>query len=357
MALKASLSKHQLLFKKPATTSRGSYKHRTIWLLKVWNPLFPDTFGLGECAPLTGLSIDDIPEYEDKLKDLVQAINKGKNIENFDFKLFPSIKFGIETALLDLRNGGKQHIFMNFYTIGKQGIPINGLVWMSSLKEMKEEAIEKIESGFECIKIKIGAHDFEKECELLASIRKHKKGKNTILRLDANGAFTPKNALEKLNILSQYNIHSIEQPIKPKQTKELKKLCIESPIPIALDEELIGINDPEEMKDLLTFVQPQYIVLKPNLVGGFIQSDEWIKAAESLKIGWWLTSALESNVGLNAIAQYAASKHNTQHSGLGTGKLFEDNFTPYTKIINGFLWRDMGQAISDNPLLMQEPHI
>lgn len=357
MALKASLSKHQLIFKKPATTSRGSYKHRTIWLLKIWNPFFPDTFGMGECAPLTGLSIDDIPDYEIKLNELVNAINIGKNIDNFNFKQFPSIKFGMETALLDLRNGGKQHIFMNFYTIGKQGIPINGLVWMSSLEDMKEEAIEKIESGFDCIKIKIGAHDFNKECELLETIRKHKKGKNTILRFDANGAFTSKNAIEKLKILSQFNIHSIEQPIKPKQIKALTQICLESPIPIALDEELIGIHEPEKMTELLSTVKPQYIVLKPNLVGGFIQSDEWIKAAESLKIGWWLTSALESNIGLNAIAQYAASKHNNQHSGLGTGKLFESNFTPYTKIVNGYLWRDMGQAISDNPLLKQEPNI
>lgn len=348
MSLQAAVQPYILKFKKPATTSRGAYHDRTIWILKIWNSKAPHIVGLGECAPLKGLSIDDVENYENILNNLVKNINLGKNIEKFDFIKFPSIKFGLETALLDLKNGGKQIIFKSFYSIGKQGIPINGLVWMNDFDSMKQEVLEKLESGFECIKLKIGAIDFEKEIELLKIIRKHPKGQQIILRLDANGAFKKENVLEKLNQLKPFNIHSIEQPIAVNQIEEMSKLCSNSPIPIALDEELIGKHTITEIEDLLNTIKPQFIVLKPNLIGGFIQTGLWIKAAEKFNIEWWITSALESNIGLNAIAQFASTLMPKLHSGLGTGKLYLNNLQPNTKINEGFLWRDMGHEISDN---------
>lgn len=346
MGLKASITKHTLHFKKPAGTSRGVYTDRDIWLLSIHNTLNPDVQGTGECAPLAGLSIDDLPDYEARLQQLVKQINKNK-ADDFPFRAYPSIKFGLETALLDLKNGGRKIIFQNFYAIGRQGIPINGLIWMDNLDAMKEEALEKLRKGFDCIKVKIGALKFDKELELLEFIRSQKGGSKTILRLDANGAFKPGEALEKLNELKQFNIHSIEQPIKKGQRDALKALCAESPIPVALDEELIGLHDEKDIETLLTDIQPQYLVFKPNLLGGFVQTDLWIKMAAKHKIGWWITSALESNIGLNAIAQYAASFPNALHSGLGTGQLYTGNFVPFTRIDKGYLWRDMGSNATD----------
>lgn len=349
MGLAASIEPYILKFKKPATTSRGAFEDRTIWVLKIWNKRQPKIIGMGECAPLKGLSIDDKPDYFQKLENLVKAINLGKNIADYKFNLnlYPSIKFGLETALLDLKNGGNQIIFNNFYAIGKQGLPINGLVWMSDFEDMKAEAIQKIENGFDCIKLKVGAIEFDKELELLKIIRAHPKGKDILLRLDANGAFLPSNALQKLTQLAAYNIHSIEQPIKQSQWEEMKQLIAKSPIAIALDEELIGVDLEKDMEVLLKTIAPNYIVLKPNLLGGFVKTEQWIRLAERLNIGWWLTSALEGNIGLNAIAQFAASVHPKLHSGLGTGKLYANNLTPNTRINEGILWRDIGHKISD----------
>ena len=347
MGLIASISKHTLEFKKPATTSRGIYTERHIYLLNIHNAINPNVVGVGECAPLKGLSIDDRPDYESELRKLVKQINENK-ADDFNFNEFPSIKFGLETALLDLKNGGRKIIFQNLYAIGRMGIPINGLIWMDNIEAMKEEVIEKIAKGFECIKLKIGALDFEKELRLLAFIREQKGGDKLILRVDANGAFKAKDALEKLNELKQFNLHSIEQPIKKGQWDLMKELCAKSPVPIALDEELIGVHEESEMERMIQTISPQYIVIKPNLIGGFVQSDLWIKMAEKYNKGWWITSALESNIGLNAIAQYAANSGSKIHSGLGTGQLYMGNFTPFTHIKEGYLWRDMGTMSSDN---------
>ena len=348
MGLQAAIEAHQLKFKKPATTSRGAFTERTIYLLSIWNSANPSVKGVGECAPLKGLSIDDVPEYESMLRKLVDQINKNKATEDFNFDLFPSIKFGLETALLDLKYGGKKIIYQNFYAIGRQGLPINGLVWMDTIEAMKDEVLEKIEKGFECIKLKIGALDFEKECGLLQFIREQKGGDKLILRVDANGAFTPENAMEKLEALKPFNLHSIEQPIKKGQLKAMALLCDQSPVPIALDEELIGYSSEDEFRQLLSKVKPHYIVLKPNLVGGFVQCEKWIKVAEELGIQWWITSALEGNIGLNAIAQYTANFNPKVHQGLGTGHLYINNMPPYTNIENGYLWRDMGNEVSDD---------
>ncbi|MEZ4805293.1 MAG: o-succinylbenzoate synthase [Bacteroidia bacterium] len=355
MGLVASISKHVLKFKQPATTSRGNYTDRQILLLSIHNSAVPNIVGVGECAPLAGLSIDDVPDYEKQLLKLVKQINRNK-AEDFPFDAFPSIKFGLETALLDLRNGGKKIIFQNFYAIGRQGIPINGLVWMDNIDAMKESAATKIAKGYQCIKIKIGAHDFEKELELLAYIRSLKGGEELILRVDANGAFNSEDVMDKLNALKKFNLHSIEQPITAGQFDEMSDICAKSPVPIALDEELIGVHNEKDIQSLLKTIKPQFIVIKPNLIGGFIQSDLWIKHAKKNNIGWWITSALESNIGLNAIAQYAAGFQTPLHSGLGTGKLYQTNFTPYTRIEHGYLWRDMGHEATDtvgapNPMM------
>lgn len=348
MGLQASIEAQVLKFRKPATTSRGALSERKIYLLTIWNSANPQVKGVGECAPLKGLSIDDVPDYETVLNKLVHQINKNKATEDFNFDKYPSIKFGLETALLDLKYGGKKIIYQNFYAIGRQGLPINGLVWMDTIEAMKAEVLEKIEKGFECIKLKIGALDFEQECALLKFIREQKDGDKLILRVDANGAFTPENAMEKLEALKPYNLHSIEQPIKKGQLDAMANLCASSPVPIALDEELIGYTSDEEFRKLLTKVKPQYIVLKPNLVGGFVQCEKWIKVAEELGIQWWITSALEGNIGLNAIAQYTANFNPKMHQGLGTGHLYLNNMPPYTTIENGFLWRDMGNEVSDD---------
>lgn len=346
MGLKASIEQHELLFKKPATTSRGAYNGRQIYLLKIYNEADPNCVGIGECAPLKGLSIDDLGNYADYLNDLVEQINNNHS-ENFPFHQFPSIQFGIETALLDLKHGGKRIIFPNFYAIGKQGIPINGLVWMDTIDQMQLEAEEKIKKGFNCLKFKIGALNFDDELALIKNIRQSYNEQQLMIRLDANGAFSPETALDQLKALSEFKIHSIEQPIASHQRSQLRDLIQKSPIPIALDEELIGIQSTEDIDALLKEVKPPYIVLKPNLLGGFKQCDAWIKAAKQHGIKWWLTSALESNIGLNAIAQYAANFQNPMHSGLGTGQLYKTNFTPNTRIIDGYLWRDMGQSRSD----------
>jgi o-succinylbenzoate synthase len=356
LGLLASISKHQLKFKQAAKTSRGAYTHRTIYLLKIHNANNPSIVGTGECAPLQGLSIDDVEDYEIQLYKLVKQINNNK-ADNFNFSKFPSIKFGLETALLDLKNRGKKIIFQNLYAIGRMGLPINGLIWMNDFEKMKTEAQEKIEKGFECIKIKVGAIDFKKECQLLEFIRKQNGGENLILRLDANGAFKPKEALKKIETLSEFNIHSIEQPIKTKQWDLMAELCLNSPIPIALDEELIGIHEESDMIQLLDHIKPKYLVFKPNLLGGFVQTDLWIKHAEERKIAWWLTSALESNIGLNAIAQYAANFSHQLHSGLGTGQLYTSNFTPFTNIKHGYLWRDLGNVSSDNLQAPTQPKL
>lgn len=345
MGLKAIIEKHQLNFKKPATTSRGALLFREIFLIKLYNEAYPEIIGIGECAPLKGLSIDDVPNYEKTLHELADQINKNKNTDKFDFTKYPSIKFGLETALLDLKNGGKQIVFKNFYSIGKQGIPINGLIWMSDFDDMLEEAKEKISKGFKCIKVKIGAIDFDKECRLIEYITQYK---DVVIRLDANGAFNESTVFDRLQALKKFNIHSIEQPVKSNQLTLMKKVINESPIPIALDEELIGKFSDEEINNLLSELEPHYIVLKPNLLGGFLQTEKWIKAAEKLKIQWWITSALESNIGLNAIAQFTANYQINTPQGLGTGHLYTSNFKPYSIIESGYLWKNMGNEVSDN---------
>ena len=331
--LKASYGKYRLLFKRPSGTSRGILKSKDSWFLKVWEDENPDIVGIGECSIIYELSPDPMAHYKDKLDELVKSIS---NYQTFDLSAFPSIAFGLETALLDLRSGGKKVLFPSKFTKGIYSIPINGLVWMGSYEFMRQQIVEKIESGFNCIKLKIGAIDFEKELELLKMIRRDFSESDLELRVDANGAFEPENALEKLKRLSDFHIHSIEQPITPNLWQEMALLCEQSPIDIALDEELIGLKD-SEIPDMLDKINPKYIIIKPSLLGGLVRSEQIISQAESLNIGWWATSALESNIGLNAIAQWCAVMSNTMPQGLGTGQLYSNNFDSPLFINKGHL--------------------
>lgn len=330
---------YHLVFKKPSGTSRGVLHTKETWFVKVWHDSDPTQFGLGECAIFRGLSSDDRPDYESVLKSLTPILPP---LEELFVRLreFPSILFGIETAINDLRNGGKRVIYPSDFVKNKRGIQINGLIWMGTKTAMREQIIEKIENGFSCIKLKIGAIDFDAELDLIRAIRSEFDANTIEIRVDANGAFSPNVAEKKLNQLAKFGLHSIEQPIKAGQWKEMAKLCAASPLPIALDEELIGINDCALKEQLLNEIKPHYIILKPSLHGGFSGSDEWITIAENLNIPWWATSALESNIGLNAIAQWCATKSNNMPQGLGTGQLYTNNIESPLYLKNDYLWSD-----------------
>lgn len=314
-----------LHFKQPAGTSRGVYTTRKMWLVSLSDG---NRTGVGECAPLPDLSCDALPDelYVSKLNVFCRDLCETGEIDVEALRDYPSMLFGLETALLNLRNGGK--LFDTAFSRGEEGIPINGLVWMGNYDEMLQRMEEKLEKGFRCVKLKIGAIDFEQELDLIKRIRDRFSFHEVELRLDANGAFKYEEALYKLELLSQYAIHSIEQPIRQGQWAYMAELCRESPLPIALDEELIGVNDPEMKTHMLNIIRPRYIILKPSLHGGMTGCREWIDAAREQGIGSWITSALESNIGLNAIAQFASDVYGpqiTMPQGLGTGQLFTDN--------------------------------
>lgn len=332
--LEFSYKKHILEFNFDARTSRGAIKQHTACYIIVKDKIKNIT-GYGEASPLQGLSLDATGDFEIKLHNILQLLNEGEPIENLDISGLPSAAFGIETALLDLKHGGKRIVFENDFVLGKP-IPINGLVWMADAETMYAQAIEKINAGFNCIKIKVGSLDFDEECRLLEKIRKKHNPFAVELRLDANGAFATDEVFEKLKDLSRFDIHSIEQPIKPGLPDFLEEVCSKSKIPVALDEELIGVGSNQKEK-LLKAAKPAYIILKPTLIGGFKQADEWIQAAQKFNIGWWATSALESNIGLNAIAQWVFSKNNPLHQGLGTGSLYKNNIKSPLLVENGKL--------------------
>lgn len=346
MNLKLEYCPYVLDFRFDAGTSRGIMKKRTVWFVKLFVGEKPGVFGLGECAPIDGLSSEDISQVEFELERLQKTIEE-KNLNDFQdapletvAKLtdpeFPSIRFALEVAVLDLLNGGERLIIENDFVRGLQKIPINGLIWMGDKDFMQKQMGEKMASGFECIKMKVGAIDFADELTLLKAIRK--AGGNSLdLRIDANGAFPNKEVFKLLRQLEVLNLHSIEQPIMPRQPEAMSLICEKSAIPIALDEDLIGVHRFADKKELLTYVKPQYIVIKPSLVGGILSTREWISLATELGIGWWITSALESNVGLNAIAQMTAGYELTMHQGLGTGQLYHNNIESPLLIENGFL--------------------
>ena len=325
-----------LHFKQPAGTSRGVYTTRRVWYLHLTSDSQPGREGIGECAPLPNLSCDDLPHYEQLLSSLCQeAAQSGIDYERL--RPYPSILFGLETAFRHFERGTAS-LWDTPFSRGEQGIPINGLIWMGSYTHMLSQIEAKMQAGFRCIKLKIGAIHFEEELSLLKIIRRHFSAKEIELRVDANGAFSPAEALEKLQRLSELDLHSIEQPIRAGQWDSMAHLSQLSPLPIALDEELIGVHSTSRKKELLETIHPQYIILKPSLHGGLWGSQEWIAAASQLGIGWWITSALESNIGLNAIAQWCATLHNPLPQGLGTGALFTDNIPMPLEVRGDELW-------------------
>ena len=333
--IKATYYKYILQFKTPSGTSRGILKTKETWFLYLSKE---DKFGVGECGLFRGLSIDDRPDYEDKLKWVCNNIELGLDILLAKTIHFPSIQIGLEQAFLSLQSPSPFKLFVSNFTESNKAIDINGLIWMGDREFMNDQIKEKIAQGFRCLKMKIGAIDFATEVQLLASIRKEFSINDIELRVDANGAFKPSEALEKLKILSNYDLHSIEQPIRQGHYQEMALLCEETPLPIALDEELIGVFDVTKRTKMLQIIKPQYIILKPSLVGGFKESLEWIELAKKSGIGWWVTSALESNIGLNAIAQWTATLKSSMPQGLGTGGLFTNNFDSPLEVYKGGLY-------------------
>ena len=377
----ATYFKHILEFKKPGGTSRGILQTKETFILEISQN---EKKGIGECAIFRGLSYDDVHEYEEKLQWLCENIHQNPEYLQQELLHFPSIWFGYEQAILNLKHGSDIY-FPSTFTEGKKSIKINGLIWMGNAEFMQEQISEKLENGFNCIKLKIGV-DWNSEKEILQKLRQKFPENQLELRVDANGGFTFEQAKTVLQELADLKIHSIEQPIKKSEVgsgkmedgrwkledgswkmedgrwksevgswksevgswksedenrnkyAEMAELCAQTPIPIALDEELIGVVEFSEKKKLLETIQPQYIILKPSLIGGISGSNEWISLAENLEIGWWITSALESNIGLNAIAQYTFTKNPNIPQGLGTGGLFTNNFETKLSLKNDQLW-------------------
>lgn len=351
MKLKIKIIPYTLQFKRPAGTSRGVYHDHKIWYVVVTSALEPERWGVGECAPLFDLSCDYNDNYEQALNYFCHKLEQDGGLDIEALRPYPSILFGLETALCHLDRGSYQ-LWDTSFSKGETGIPINGLIWMGNYDYMLEQLEAKMQQGFRCIKLKIGAINFEEELKLLHFIRQHYSEDQITLRVDANGAFTPSEALEKLKRLSEFGLHSIEQPIRAGQWAEMAKLTKETPLAIALDEEMIGINQPDEKKRMLEIICPQYIVLKPTLHGGISGATEWIALAESMNIGCWITSALESNVGLNAISQWCATFNNPFPQGLGTGALYTNNVEMPLEIKGDCLWYNTnGKTFSINDII------
>ena len=340
--LTATFKKHTLIFKQASGTSRGILRTIDSYFIILKSSEKPDITAIGECGLLRGLSIDDVPNYEERLTEVCQDINNYKYWLNEGLREFPSIHFGLEMALLDLKTDVTKTLFPSDFTNNEKPININGLIWMGKKQFMFDQIKTKLAEGWNCIKLKIGAIDFEAELELLKYIRSQFSKSDIELRVDANGAFSPANALEKLNRLSEMDLHSIEQPIKPKQWEAMAELCEKTPLPIALDEELIGIFDLEEKRKSMEIIKPQYLIFKPSFIGGFKGTQEWIDLCDEFNTPWWTTSALESNIGLNAIAQWTAVLDNDLPQGLGTGQLYTNNFESPLHVNGGLLRYESG---------------
>jgi O-succinylbenzoate synthase len=333
--MKATYHKYILDFKRPSGTSRGVMTTKETWFIVLEEN---GKKGIGECGILRGLSADDRPDYEEKLQWTCANIHLGKELLWEALIEFPSIQFGVEIAFQSLDSETPFLLFPSAFTNEEKSIAINGLIWMGEPAFMKQQIEEKLAEGFNCVKLKIGAIDFDQELELLRFIRANFNENKIELRVDANGAFDSNDALYKLSQLSEFKIHSIEQPIAKNNTDRMAELCMATPFPIALDEELIGVYSIMDKEALLIKIKPQYIILKPSFIGGFRGTQEWITLAEKNKIGWWITSALESNIGLNAIAQWTFLQQNLMPQGLGTGALYTNNFDCPLHVSQGQLW-------------------
>ncbi|RSK31697.1 o-succinylbenzoate synthase [Hymenobacter metallilatus] len=343
--LQLRYSRRDLRFNFPARTSRGALAEHTAYYLHLQHQERPQVVGVGEAAPLAGLSPDFRPDFEATLAEFVREFN-GRQLQELRpteaLELvapeWPALRFALETATLDWQQGGQQRLYDNAFSRGEAGVPINGLVWMGDAGFMRQQIEQKLADGYTCLKLKIGGLDFATELAILAEIRALAGPERLTLRVDANGAFSPAEALPKLEQLARFQLHSIEQPIQAGQWRELAALCQTSPVPIALDEELIGLTDPQQQQALLDSIQPAYLILKPTLLGGLQAARHWMQLAEAQGIGWWLTSALESNVGLNAISQLAGSFATPGFpQGLGTGQLYHNNISSPLYIRGGYL--------------------
>lgn len=337
---------YTLHFKRPAGTSRGVYVDHQIWYVIIQSQSDKNHWGIGECAPFFDLSCDYSSNYENKLKAFCVQIEKSQKLDTDLLRDYPSILFGLEIAMKQYQSKSFK-LWDNSFSRGEGGIPINGLIWMGDYDYMLEQIDAKMKAGYQCIKLKIGSIDFDKELDLLQHIRNHSSAEKITLRVDANGAFSPDDALYKLEKLAKLDLHSIEQPIKAGQWLQMADLVKQTPLPIALDEELIGINDRKKKEELLQIIHPQYIILKPTLHGGISGASEWINLAEKQKIGWWITSALESNIGLNAIAQWCGSYQTEMPQGLGTGGLYTNNIDMPLEIRQDRLWYNRDSACFD----------
>lgn len=323
--IKATVRHREYKFRVPAITSRGALHSKSVYYIILYDDALPFVHGIGECSLFPGLSMDDTDQFENKLKEIIELINKGWFNLKTPLYGFPSINFALETAKKDLEQKGSKVLYPSAFTEGKEAIRINGLIWMGSKEDIIRQIEEKLDFGYTCIKLKIGALAFDDEFEIISTLRKRFKKKDLEIRLDANGAFPPNEAMEYLNRLSDLSIHSIEQPILPSQLEEMAALCDTTPIPIALDEELIGKHPMENKMQLLKMIKPQFIVLKPGLLGGIKSCEEWIQVAKEMNTAWWITSSLETNIGLNAIAQWTFTLNSQMAQGLGTGGLFVNN--------------------------------
>ncbi len=356
--LKLEYKSETLQFTFDAGTSRGVMRERKVWFLKIYEESEEGIVGIGEVAPLPRLSYEDLSLVPVKLEEISHRMAKyhlpasnpelSTLLDELEVTAFPSISFGLEMALIDLMNGGKKVLFEGPFSRGEESININGLIWMGDKALMKDRIDQKLAEGFSCIKMKIGAIDFDEEIRLLQYLRS--RSEDLIIRVDANGAFNVREVLGKLKQLSEahLNLHSIEQPILPNQMEAMQLVCRRQPIPVALDEELIGKHSAEEKVQLLEDLKPQYIVLKPSLLGGFGATRHWIRLAQERGIGWWITSALESNIGLSAICQFTALYDNDLHQGLGTGQLYHNNIDSPLQVQDGTI-RARSQASWGSP--------
>lgn len=334
--VRATYIAHPLVFVRPAGTSRGVLENKPCIFIRLTSR--HGQKGLGEVSFIPGLSVEDEDELEIQVDHICKLINRGEMDPQQHLPTLPGVQFALETAVLDLETGGEQLLYPSEFTDGQQGIPTNGLIWMGTKTFMINQIREKMRLGFRVLKLKVGSLNFSEELDMLKWIRSEFGTADLEIRLDANGAWTQEEAREKMERLSSYWIHSIEQPIAAGQIDAMTQLCLDSSIPVALDEELIGITDSHKRSELLDTVRPAYIILKPGLLGGLSVAAEWIALAEKFRAGWWVTSALESNVGLNAIAQWTWQQDISRPQGLGTGALYTNNIPSPLQIDGQQLW-------------------
>jgi len=346
--MQAFFRKRSLQFKNPAGTSRGILHEKPSWFLFLKDE-DNNKHGIGECSIIPDLSIDKKSEIEPTLQHICQAINQGNPIKPNEMAYgFPAIQFALETALIDYQNGGTRILFPSEFTSGQESLPINGLIWMGNIQHMRNQVNKKLEQGFSCIKLKIGAINTDQELSIIHELRKTYPASKLEIRVDANGAFQYDEAREVMKVLAIREVHSIEQPIAKGHTEEMAKLSADTPLAVALDEELIGLMEYESKYQLIEAIKPQYLILKPSLLGGFNASKEWIRIAEDFDAGWWVTSALESNIGLNALAQWTYTLNVDMPQGLGTGSLFKENIESPLEIQDAQLFYNPGKSWNEH---------